>query len=160
MAYLHPVDSAKIEQTAACLTLPIGCREHVYVFFVHGMDPLNYANMTGVRDYVNELGFGKTYLGQMYHAAYFNREIHRIAGEDPEARFVLIGFSFGANLVRDLAASAKKDDISIDLLIYLGGNTVRSQYLAGLIDEETPGAMARLHLMFGAEQAPWNATGF
>jgi hypothetical protein len=127
MAYLHPVDAAKIEQTSACLTLPIGCRDHVYVFFVHGMDPLNYANMTGVRDYVNELGFGKTYLGQMYHAPYFGREIHRIAREDPEARFVLIGFSFGANLVRDLAISAKKDDIPIDLLIYLGGNTLENK---------------------------------
>jgi hypothetical protein len=126
MAYLHPVDSAKIEQTAACLTLPIGCRGHVYVFFVHGMDPLNYANLTGVRDYVNELGFGKTYLGQMYHAGYFDREIHRIAKEDAEARFVLIGFSFGANLARDLAISAGKDDIPIDLLIYLGGNTLEN----------------------------------
>jgi len=127
MAYFHPVDSAKIEQTAACLTLPAGCRDHVYVFFVHGMDPLNYANMTGVRDYVNELGFGKTYLGQMYHAPYFDREIHRIAREDSEARFVLIGFSFGANLVRDLAISAHKDDIPIDLLIYLGGNTLENR---------------------------------
>ena len=32
--------------------------------------------------------------------------------------------------------------------IYLGGNTVRSQQLAGLVDEETPGAAARLESMF------------
>ncbi len=44
--------------------------------------------------------------------------------------------------------------------IYLGGNTVRSQQLAGLIDEERPGAAARLESMFWTAQQPWNATPF
>jgi predicted acetyltransferase len=44
--------------------------------------------------------------------------------------------------------------------IYLGGNTVRSQQLAGLVDEHTVGAAARLSAMFRTEQAPWNATPF
>jgi len=44
--------------------------------------------------------------------------------------------------------------------IYLGGHTVRSQQLAGLVDEETPGAAARLEAMFWTAQRPWNATPF
>jgi predicted acetyltransferase len=44
--------------------------------------------------------------------------------------------------------------------IYLGGNTVRSQQLAGLVEEETPGAAARLESMFWTAQQPWNATPF
>jgi predicted acetyltransferase len=44
--------------------------------------------------------------------------------------------------------------------IYLGGNTMRSQQLAGLVDEETPGAAARLESMFRTAQQPWNATPF
>lgn len=44
--------------------------------------------------------------------------------------------------------------------IYLGGNTVASQRLAGLVDEETPGAAARLESMFRTAQQPWNATPF
>ncbi len=44
--------------------------------------------------------------------------------------------------------------------IYLGGSTVRAQRLAGLLDEETPGAAARLQLMFATERAPWNASPF
>jgi predicted acetyltransferase len=44
--------------------------------------------------------------------------------------------------------------------IYLGGSTVRSQQLAGLVDEETPGAAARLESMFWTAQKPWNATPF
>ncbi len=43
---------------------------------------------------------------------------------------------------------------------YLGGNTVRSQQLAGLVDEQTPGAAARLDRMVRTSQAPWNATPF
>ena len=44
--------------------------------------------------------------------------------------------------------------------IYLGGATVASQQLAGLVDEETPGAAARLESMFWTAQQPWNATPF
>ncbi|MEO6700399.1 MAG: sterol carrier protein domain-containing protein, partial [Jatrophihabitantaceae bacterium] len=44
--------------------------------------------------------------------------------------------------------------------IYLGGNPVRSQQLAGLIDEHTPGALDRLQAMFATSPAPWNATPF
>jgi predicted acetyltransferase len=44
--------------------------------------------------------------------------------------------------------------------IYLGGSTVRAQRLAGLLEEETPGAAHRLQLMFATERAPWNATPF
>ena len=44
--------------------------------------------------------------------------------------------------------------------IYLGGATVRAQQLAGLVDEETPGAAARLEAMFWTAQQPWNATPF
>ncbi len=44
--------------------------------------------------------------------------------------------------------------------IFNGGNTVRSQYLAGLVDEHTPAAMDRLNRLFATERAPWNATGF
>ncbi len=44
--------------------------------------------------------------------------------------------------------------------IYLGGTTVRSQQQAGLVEEETPGAAARLEAMFWTAQQPWNATPF
>jgi predicted acetyltransferase len=44
--------------------------------------------------------------------------------------------------------------------LYLSGRTVRSQRLAGLIDEETPGACARLQALLFHERAPFNATPF
>jgi hypothetical protein len=124
MCYFHPVVAAKPELAAPCTTLPPCNRDHVYVFLIHGLDPFNFANLSGVRDYIQGLGFHKTYYGQLYHAAYFKKELHRIHDADPDAHFVLIGFSFGANMVRDLALEAKKDGFQIDLLVYLGGNTL------------------------------------
>jgi hypothetical protein len=91
---------------------------------VHGLDPFDYANLSGVRDYLHSLGFNQTYYGQLYHGGHFDREIRRLRREDPESRFVLIGFSLGANVVRDLAHEVNSEDIRIDLLVYLGGNTL------------------------------------
>ena len=126
LSYLHPVDPPPPELAGLCRSVPKSSRDHVYVFLVHGMDPLNYANLSGVRDYVQSLGFNKTYYGQLYDTIQFDKQIHRIRNQDPEAHFVLIGFSFGANMVRDLAQWAKDDGISIDLLVYLGGNTLEN----------------------------------
>ncbi len=61
-------------------------------------------------------------------------------------------------------ASAESADLTLSqralAAIYLGGNTVRSQQLAGLIEEETPGAADRLDAMFRTVGAPWNVTPF
>jgi hypothetical protein len=124
LCYLHPIAPAPLAYTQACHVAPKCARDHVYVFFVHGMDPFDYANMTGVRDYVQELGFHKTFYGQLYHTPHFEREIRRIHHEDPDAHFVLLGFSFGTNMVRSIAQAVKEDGIHIDLLVYCGGNTL------------------------------------
>lgn len=61
-------------------------------------------------------------------------------------------------------APTESADLTIDqralAAIYLGGATVRSQRLAGLLDEHTPAAASRLEAMFWTAQAPWNATPF
>ena len=127
LGFLHPVEPLAPETRTACKVYPSCCRDHVYVFLIHGMDPLDYANLEGLRDYIDGLGFHKTYFGQMYHTRKFEKEMRRIHAEDPDSRFVLIGFSFGANMVRYLANSAKGDGIPIDLLVYFGGNTLKNE---------------------------------
>ena len=69
---VHPPDEALIQP---CHELPKYCRDHVYVFFLNGFDPINYGNLTGIREYVDTLGFHKTYYGQLYHVSYFADEI-------------------------------------------------------------------------------------
>ena len=124
LSYLHPVSPPQPELTTCCHEVPQCARDHVYVFLVHGLDPCNFANLTGVRDYIQGLGFHKTYFGQLYHYRWLERELRRIHHEDPDARFVLIGFSYGASMVRSLAEWVKDEGIKIDLLVYLGGNTL------------------------------------
>jgi pimeloyl-ACP methyl ester carboxylesterase len=125
MSFMHPIRPPE-GCNHDCVNLPRPCRDHVHVFFIHGMDPLNFANLTGVRDYVQELGFNKIYYGQMYHAGRFAREVKRVSQQDPQARFVLVGFSFGANFARDVANDVGKENIPIDLLVYFGGNTLKN----------------------------------
>ncbi len=127
LSFLHPIDPPVNDHVACCKSLSSCCRNHVYIFFIHGLDPLDYANLSGVRDYVQSLGFIKTYYGQLYHTHYFEKELRRIHEEDCDARFVLVGFSFGANMVRNVAQAVKSDGIFIDLLVYLGGNTLENR---------------------------------
>jgi hypothetical protein len=122
----NPVDRPIAEQLLPCQEIPQCCKDHVYIFLVNGLDPVNATNMTGVRDYLHEIGFCKTYYGQLYHTRYYVSEIRRIRANDPDARFVLVGFSFGANMVRNITNAVKPDGITIDLLVYCGGNTLKN----------------------------------
>jgi hypothetical protein len=122
LSFVHPVDKASPEQGAACASLPDWSRNRVHVFLIHGLDPLDLANLEGVRDYIISLGFLKTYYGQCYHQKRFRDAIRRIHQEDPQARMVLVGFSYGACMVRDLAHAIAEDGITIDLVVYLSGS--------------------------------------
>ena len=126
LCFVHPIDPACPELTEPCRMLPKCARDHVHVLFVHGMDPVDCANLSGVRDYVQALGFQKTYYGQLYHVWQFKKLVRDIHQHDCDSRFVLVGFSFGANMVRTVAQAAGEDGIPIDLLIYLGGNTMKN----------------------------------
>jgi hypothetical protein len=120
------VDLPTPEQLLACQEVPQSCRDHVYIFLVNGLDPFNATNLTGVRDYLHGLGYQKVYYGQFFHRSHYETEIRRIHQCDPDARFVLLGFSLGANMVRSMTQDAKKDGIPIDLLVYCGGNTLKN----------------------------------
>ena len=126
LSFCHPIPTPPPELAQPCRAQPSCSRDHVYVFLVHGMDPLDYANLEGVQHYLNELGFNKTYYGQLYHGGTFQKEVRRIHREDREARFVLVGFSFGANVVRSLTRAVKDEGVTVELLVYLGGNTLEN----------------------------------
>lgn len=123
LSFTHPVKGPPIEDTQI-VGLPRECRNHLYIFFVHGLDPLDCGNLYGVRDYLISLGYIKTYLGQLYHGGTFEKEIRRLHEEDPQAHFALVGFSLGANVARDIACAMRSDHITIDLLLYVGGNSL------------------------------------
>ncbi len=120
--YLHPVHAPEPEVLTPCQSLPRCCKDHVHVFLINGLDPFNYGNLTGLRDYVQSLGFHQTYYGQLYHYWWFQNQIRRIHREDPEAHFVLVGFSVGVNMADALARSLKPEGVYFDVLVFLSGN--------------------------------------
>jgi hypothetical protein len=122
LGFLHPIEPPRTEHLESCQAVPKCCRDHVYVFLINGLDPVNYGNLAGVQGYLNSLGISKTYYGQIYHLWSFAGEIRRISREDPDARFVLVGFSLGVNLVDALARMVQPDGVHIDLLVFLSGN--------------------------------------
>lgn len=118
LSCLHPAKPSE-QMLETCHSVPPLGRNHVYIFFVGNLDPLNCANLTGVRDCLQSLGFIKTYYGQAYHVCWFKNELCRLHEEDPAARFVLIGHGCGANVANALAWKVAEQDIHIDLLVYL-----------------------------------------
>jgi hypothetical protein len=126
LSFVHSLDLPPAEQKRTCESVPAPCRNHVHVFLLHGADPLDLANLAGLTEYIQQLGFIKTHYGQMYHLWQFKKDLRHVHEEDPDARFVLIGFSFGANMARELANSVKDEPIVVDLLVYCGGNTLEN----------------------------------
>jgi hypothetical protein len=152
MSFLHPVDPNARQNAQFCMDLPEYSRSHVYIFLIHGLDPFDYADLRGVRDYLNGLGFNKVYYGQLYHTLFFEKEIARLHREEPEAHFVVIGFSVGASMARDVALAAKEKGVPIDLLVYLCGTALFEG------DRERPENVHRVVSIL--PQVQWNADSF
>lgn len=150
--YLHPIASPQPELASLSLAQPADCREHVHVFFVNGLDPLNKDNFRGLCDYVQQLGFTKTYHKQLYEAGQLTSTIRHIRETDPAARFVLVGFSFGTNAVQAVTNDLAGEGVSIDLLVYLGGDTLTN-------DPEACPANARRVVNITARGCVWLAGG-
>lgn len=112
------------DEAAFARQLPNEAKQHVYLFFLNGIDPLEFGQLSALRDYCRELGFERSWYGQFYHRWYFQRIIEDIWQRDPEGRFVIIGFSAGAVAARDLANALNRENIPIDLLVYIGGATL------------------------------------
>ena len=123
LCWVHPVPAPAPELAACCRDVPLPCRSRVHVFFLQGVDPLDASNLEGVRSQVRDLGFIKTWFGQSYHAFHFAEQIRKLHRDDPEARFVLVGFSLGAQFAHKLARELENDPITIDLLVSVEGVT-------------------------------------
>ena len=121
---LHPIAPACPELVSAARCLPPCARNHVHIIFLNGLDPLRIGNLAGLSDCIRDTGFENVYYGELWDGHRAAREIRRIRCHDADARIVLLGYSFGANLVRCVANRLARDGIRVDTLIYLGGDTV------------------------------------
>ena len=135
LSFCHPCYPPPRDQVRACCMMPPCCRNHVYVFFVNGVDPLCYANFAGLRDYVHALGFIKTYYGQFYHEAALAEEVRHVHAADPLAHVVIIGLDQGVNRATDLAETVQAEGIFVDLLVIVGEDRphIRSDNLGRVV---------------------------
>jgi hypothetical protein len=142
LCFVHSLDLPPKEQAVLGESIPAPSRSHVHVFLLQGLDPLDLANMNGLTEYIHQLGYTKTHYGQFFHEWSFKKKMCNIHKEDPQARFVVIGFSLGSYMACELVNAAKKDDLPVDALIYLGGfildNTPKTQpdnagYIANIL---------------------------
>jgi hypothetical protein len=104
------------ECAAACESVPCACRGKVYVFLVNGFDPFDFGRLGDVRRTLVRAGFSKVYDGQFYHAGWFADEMRRLHADEPEARFVVVGFSAGVEAAAYLTDAVARDGITVDLL--------------------------------------------
>jgi hypothetical protein len=126
LSFLHPVDAPGTPLVQASAQVPAPVKDHVFVYFVNGFDPLYVGNFKGLCQYVKTLGFRHAYCGEMSQTRLFREHMRKVHAHDPAAQFVLVGYSAGANSVRDLAHELKQDGIPVALLAYVGGDTIRN----------------------------------
>ncbi len=126
LSFLHPLPAPKPQAIQACAAVAPTAREHVYVYFINGLDPLYIGNLKGLCNHVKALGYRHCSCAEMGDCRVLRPAIQRTCGQDPAARVVLVGYSAGANRARDLAHELKQDGIRVALLVYVGGDTIRN----------------------------------
>ena len=75
--------------------------------------------MCNLRDKVCEAGFSKVYFAQRMDANWYEREVRRVALDDPSARIVLLGVGSAADKLLPLAAGAADDGVAVDALLLI-----------------------------------------
>ena len=124
-SHVHPLSAPGPHIEKLGQSVPQEIKDHTYLFFINGLDPYYLANFRGQCQYMKTLGYSNAYCGQMNHTSLFRQMINQIRKDDAEARVVVIGYSIGANYARTLANLLKDDGVHVDLLVYLGGDTIK-----------------------------------
>jgi hypothetical protein len=144
------------EVVQPCRALPDAARERVHVFLLHGLDPLDWGNMRGLCERVNCLGFRHTHYGQCYDAPAFLEEILCLRRAEPDARFVVIGFSLGARKAWELSQALCAEGVPLDLLVCLDGKGLGLASCGGsgacrVVNVIAPGCLLKAPTLEGAE---------
>ncbi|GBD35359.1 hypothetical protein HRbin36_00471 [bacterium HR36] len=101
-------------------------KEHIYIFLINGLDPFHYAGMPDLAAHLRALGYSQVHYSELFAAYECVEKIPLIFQHDTRAKFVLIGYSFGANMARNITHALREQGIMVDLLIYLNANTLRN----------------------------------
>lgn len=101
----------------SCPEVPAEQRAQVYTVIVRGCDPLHLTHAERLREELNRHGFSKVYCVDFYHAAFIEKEVGRIRCERPDARFVIVGYNFGAGAALSLTTRLTQAGARVDALV-------------------------------------------
>jgi hypothetical protein len=121
---INPINKPHPSQEA--VLPPASERDQVYIFGVNGLNPLCLGNFNGLCSYLKEIGYKNTFFAQMYTVRPFYEDIRELKKKRCCSKVVVIGYSFGADIVRNMVNQFKDEGIEIDMLIYLGGDTIKN----------------------------------
>lgn len=99
--------------------LPTPCRNRVHAFMVHGLTPSTDCGLNALRMKLGENGFPMVGIGELCHFWWVKDEIECIRHNDPDARFVLLGYDYGAPVAVALARGLKEKNVPVDAVVLL-----------------------------------------
>ena len=107
---LKPVEQVRVLSPA---------RAKVYAFFMNGSDLLELYGFSELREELICAGFPKIYYAQRMDREWYHRELHRLHREDPDARFILVGYGSAADQIQELACQVTREEIPLDAVVYI-----------------------------------------
>jgi hypothetical protein len=123
-SWFHPLQLTEVKLQDQVKAIPQEKRDRVHFFLINGLNPGYSANLNGLAAYFRSIGFANTSCHQMPSAGKVRKQIETLRKSDPEARIIVLGYSWGANLARSMANSLQRDGVTLDCIIYLGGDTI------------------------------------
>lgn len=101
----------------SCPEQPADRRAKVYAVLFRGFDPFHVSHVEKLRAELNEHGFAKVYCVDFYHEAFVEKEVKRILCEEPDARFVVVGYSLGAGAAESFVSRVTPCGVPVDALV-------------------------------------------
>lgn len=94
-------------------------RSKVYLFLVNGADLAEYSGIQNLQQQIICGGYAKVYHAQRFDRAYFRKELHRLHREDPDNRFILLGYGAAADQLLELACCVSTEQIPLDCVGFI-----------------------------------------
>jgi hypothetical protein len=124
LSFVHPVAEPPPRLRQLCASVPADAKDRVHVFVINGADPLYLGNLSGLCACMRDLGFRKIDCVEMWQGAAVRDRIIEVRRHDPDAHIAIVGYSGGARPARTVANELKEQKVRVDLLVYLGGDTI------------------------------------
>ncbi|MFO0939087.1 MAG: hypothetical protein U0798_21515 [Gemmataceae bacterium] len=101
-------------------------RSKVVAVLVGPEATLDPAGLGTMAKRLNDAGFARVYHGGIVLGDWLNGEIKRIHSDDPDTKFVLVGYDLGARMAREMACQLSLDGIPVNSLVLLDPRGVES----------------------------------